>query len=537
MVTRVGDLPTHQGEVTTEELLLMNATTYALTKVSAQIFRGAGIFTGTGVGTPSIDWLGGTGGHFKSGDMFVQSNGSDTTMWQWDIESGGWRQIADFTPPVFHTEASLLVDTFELSVSSNVLEDIFAAGDFYRNNTLRRLYGPYNEVTGFNFDPLGGVFIFDRSPKMHINIGTGRDTRDWNPSLITDAIEDAYFPMDGDTYFKAMADPDHGGFNYTFTKADYDADVGGHADKLLAGWGLSSFARVPRVFNVGSAPTDVDHNKYITGDYWFDTVNQTLWGPYDGESDESGATALERRDASWGATAAQYRSTKLFSLDISDGSYLPTPDNSLYIDKDILMWNMVRGLQPTTIMFIYDSDNVAWVEKSVVRGPIQWEMLQGDGPFEVFGNISDPFWVSNGSPIEGDIVLQSHTYSTGNQFGETVGGLTGKVSKRLITNVDRTTGSVTSEDVLYANATIVHDKGSAGRWQLDDNVFSAGDYLFDNTGVTYGPYIEGASDDSVAWAIKSSAPTAEIRISQDSTGTPYTLGIDGQGNLYIEEVA
>ena len=142
MVTRVGDIQSHVGEAAaTDEILLMDGTTFALTRIPADRFRGAGIFTGTGA-TPSTTWLGATGGAYRNGDMYTLVNGQDVTMWRW-VDTA-WVEFADFTPPVFHSETTLGTDAYEVmtGLTGDTADAVFAVGDFYRHSTLRRIYGP-----------------------------------------------------------------------------------------------------------------------------------------------------------------------------------------------------------------------------------------------------------------------------------------------------------------------------------------------------------------------------------------------------------
>lgn len=741
MVTRVGDLPPHIGEATTSELLLMDATTFALTRIPSERFRGAGIFTGESVGTPSTDWFGvDNGGAYKRGDVYIQTNGSDVRMWQWSEDQDTWVPLATITAPAFHTARSLGVDTYDLMVvaSGDTADESFAIGDFYRNTTLRRLYGPYHETEGFNFDPLGEGFVYERGPTRHSNIGADRDITTWNPSLVIDLTEDAYMPRDGDTYLQVLVDTIHGGYLYDFSTVDYEADGGDHAAKLLAGWGTRRFARDPRVFNHPDAPVDVDHLTYITGDYWYSIDNQVLYGPYDATADVVTGDAADHVIAAWGNDPAQSRSTKIHSVNHEDVTLTPAIDNNIYVagdtllvgnphpnvalpilygpylddgspwpelgslrgiqvfdiemlvgtggtfggypsflnidsvvydpqgtpfvgdilrlvpiypddhafgvsgertgarvslvvtdvdrltgaiawttstadtqprrlhvnqlvgrlppeldiytagdllmdaslavfgpfnpstdielawpvfkaaqnrvfnlstpdanmqppapantyaDGDILYWELEQGLIHTILMYVFFDD--AWVYKSAARPAVIWDILQEDGVFPVINNVSAQQWVDAGVPVAGDIINLINTYSTGNQFGETVGERTGRASRILIASVDLISGTLTLDINAIRPATVTHNKDTAGRWERDDTVFRTGDFLFDGEGNLYGPYDHTQATDELAWPLKYEVPAALLRIQGDTAGVFYTIRVDSTGNTYTEEI-
>lgn len=502
MVTRAGDIQPHIGEAGGHEILLMDSTTFALTRIPSERFRGAGIFTGENTGTPPTAWVGiDPGGAYKKGDVYIQTNGSDVKMWQWNVAGSTWTELADFTPPVFHTAQSLGHANYE-TVATSVTDVVFAEGDFYRSLTTQRLYGPVITAGTLDFTPGVATLTFERPAKEYNILGTDLT---WTPALIIDPTEEQYFPANGDTIHQGLLDLEHGGFKYTFDIAAYNADGGNIAAKLLAGWGTRSFYRSPKMFQQSGPPTDATHLNYIMGDYIFDTANRSIWGPYDSNADVSGATATARRDSAWGTTPDQNRLSHTHVLD-SDVDYTPAQDNTTYAQDDMLLVRNIHAGHDLPIMYGPYTPSTPWPVIGVMRSPVTFEVNQATGTGGVFGaipayaNVGDAVFTAQGLPFVGDSIVVNHIYPAGHAT-HTGGEATGLVDLFEVTAINYTTLAVTVVAVAEQKPRTVHQHTLAGRPGLEADTYKNGDFVRDSAGFEFGPYNSAGGTAILAWPL------------------------------------
>lgn len=531
MPARVSALPLYSGEVTDEQLLILNAN-FDIIRISAQRFRGAGFFTGTGVGTPSSTFPV-AGGAFKDGDMFRQTSGATTTLWFWDetLDPDGWLQFESLTQPFFHSAVTMGNTTMEVATGTSVTDATVGEGDFYRNLTDQRLYGPYHVVNGFDFSVENRAgFVWERGPQQYVHPAgsTGRDVATWGPGQIVSAAEVAYGPQRGDTYQQDLADPEHGGFLWTWDEDAYQIASGNYSVRITAGWGLKRFTRSPRIF-VGIIPPVANHTKYITGDEYRDTASNLLYGPYDG----SGYTAVDEatdRDTTWGDTPTTpfQNANNITSQDTYDLPYGIAVDNTAYIDGD---YRFCEDNRETPALFgpYTTASGGTWPRLHFLRMNTEHTVTQGaDGTWQAF--TSSTGGIYGVAPISDDTVRYIHTFPTGHA---SQGQANGKERVSTIT-VTYATSTVAPGTTSNPNARQTHLNTSPGRLAFDDNIYSTGDLLQDSDKAIYGPYVEGQGTDTDAWPVLTPGlSTAGLRVTKDGTSDVYELHIDANDNIYF----
>lgn len=526
MPIRASALPLNTNELTTEHLLIMNAN-YDLLRTSAQSFRGAGIFVQAGTGTPSTVFPV-AGGAYKEGDMVRLTAGVDTSFWYWNVST--WVQFEELTIPTYHTATSLSDQSYDTTITATSTHADFAIGDFYRNLTQQRLFGPSPDGN-FDMSIVAGPWVYERGIVQHTHApaSTGRDVRTWSPWDITLVGEQSYLPLHGDTYLQTLVDAAHGGYLWTWDQALYDANGGNTLAKRTAGWGTRVAYRAPRLFT-GVVPPVANHDRYITGDEYKDTATGIVYGPYD-DSDYTVVSPAADRTSTWGATTSNPFTdvTKVHTQVGYAVSYTGTVNNTTYLAGDFLM---VTDGTPG-LFGPYDTATTGtWPLMTFLRGNIEFTVTQGaDGTWPGVAATTDAVYTV--LPINGDSVRYIHVHPTGHaQQGQPNG------KQRLGTlTVNYGALTVAVGNILNPLGAQSYANAATGVLPRNDNIYSNGDILFDSDRANYGPYLEGQGTDAAAWPQISTGVSAEALFTQDGTGLTFLMKIDAAGDIYLEEQA
>lgn len=542
MATRVSDLPTIGNVVGNEVIVVLESNNNLATMNTGQI-RGAGWFWGVGVGIPDTNFsVSASGwaasyGPYRNGDFYRRETiaGTDVfVLWYW--ENGAWIEMANTQPQRFwdnNTSASNYDNTVVVTLDAAQ----FRQGDFYRNLTDNKVYGPSVTGTGINFDPDARLFYYDRGPQAHIST----EIEAWNPWDTTVKTDDWYMPRHADTYRQHFADTNHGGYIWSWDDTVFLARIiAGDTVQVArqAAWGNKINARGPQHTSEAVRPAGnsaFDNTRYIAGDTVLARDTLIVWGPYVADQ----ATQV----LAWG-DSNPLAPSEMIILDDTTGSYLPPANNTLYQTNDILLWNMLRGTTNTPIMYGYDTTRNAgaggWEFIAYHRAPTILEVFGTDTALVLTPTDArnGPF-ITAGSPIVGDVVRKIYTNrewaGTVNQNQFTVGERTGRVEDRVIATIDFTSGAITYEggEAAFTNphGFRSHLSTTIGSTWQDDETYTEGDLIYSTDGSIFGPYVLGQITPAAAWPIYVTRPdqiftetSATIDLLPDPDNTVYRSG-------------
>lgn len=501
----------------------------ALKRMNMGQARGAGWFWGSDPAAPSTDFsVSATGwpteaGPYRAGDMYRRTVGSNTTIYYWQASDSTWQVQEELTKQTFWDVNSSVVNHEQTVIAFN--DPNMIAGDYYRNFSNGKVFGPHVEGTGITFDPDAGLFHFERGPIEHSSV----EDLTWNPWDTVDKLAIHYMPRDNDTYRQPLIDGGHGGYLWRFDKAAYDADGGNVLAKRIAGWGTRAEFREPILRSEDNRPaglTSYNDTKYIAGDTVLARDTLIVWGPYvAGQADQA---------AAW-PTNTSVRAERIYHT--SHDTEIVPDDGAQYQDGDFLIHTTTpTGATPLVIMYgPYDSTN-GWEILSVLRGvttSVNTQLIS-DEFFQV--NLTTSQHYLTRPPIVGDTLERRYIFITGNANGKTVGELTGKYKLSTVIAVDHVSKAVTHSAEYNPKGITMHSTPVEGRLLADDNWFDAGDLLTDSAGAIFGPYVEGAATDIIAWPVKKAADTGGIRIQAEGGGAFYTIRIAANGDIFTEEI-
>lgn len=221
-------------------------------------------------------------------------------------------------------------------------------------------------------------------------------------------------------------------------------------------------------------------------------------------------------------------------------NYTPVRDDGAYKFGSFLQVNHTIGTINLPVLYGPYPQSGDWPEIGIMRAPVTFynEMATGTGGvYGAFGsdtNADDQVFQTQGLPVEGDTLVRRHRYPTGHASG-TGGELTGHVDKFNVTAVNRTTRAVTLVATEENVSTRFHINPVPGVLPRDDNHFHGGDFLIDDVGAFFGPYVEGAASDTLAWPlhVNPSAITNLTLTREGGSGEAYSMELDEQHRAYL----
>lgn len=451
---------------------------------------------------------------YIDGDTFIQDSSEGLLQYLWDDVNSVWSSPTKLNGLRVLT-ASDFPDEIQLDLrATNFLSDKAFSNDYYLNKTLNLLFS-YSATTGFAF----GSQTFDsyqgfRAPTTHEIQGTDMwgyqdpiqyifDVVTSDTSPLSDKEKRVYrMPIHQDRYhIKLEDDEGHGGFVWYFDAA-IPVDVLNTfrwQDALIDKLGISQTAqpldaryyfREAKTFNENGTPVQ-NNKKYRQGDNVFDVVNGVLYYNY---NEFAPANTTDLGVLFEGQTTLAGSSLK--TAQISGVWQDPTADDSKYKQGDYIFTksrNTPRIHGP--YKFGANTDKEAWPLFSVLRQPIVHVNTSATALINSFDVSEYPVDINGDMIVDGDTWEKVYVADLANANDDTkrVTLSKGVVIDYTANTLDWGTETTNNRPSQFWR------QDTVGQPVRDDNSYYSGDYKLTLDGAIYGPYAEGAADNTTAW--------------------------------------